>query len=320
MNQQPTTLRAAAAPSSSEIDAQIAEHVLSAAMPCPYARLPAEYVRLTADTDAEGARDQIAGALSMFWGDPRVSALVMLPPEQPGCHDEAREQAYLLRSRIQYLHLEARGAVGDDPAGVAARLDDQHRAWAADTPSFIGPRAVMGDLDIMVTAFNHHYPAGHPRWSPGAAFVVIRTRDLADSHEKRPDLAMEIAVHAKCKLLDSMLADRSTTTVDAMRAEYPTWVRALVVFRDFVTGPYTHAHRIDPQTLPGLGQARRAVHEAMSSPGFARALHAIRTGILASPDLPELARVLRANPRITTFDVAKVVYGDVAGMYVPPVH
>jgi hypothetical protein len=169
-------------------------------------------------------------------------------------------------------------------------------------------------MDVMTTAFNPGYPAGHPRHAPYACIVVIRTGDLQAIHEKRPELSRSIAIHGK--LLRSILRDTSGVELAAMRHEYPHWLRLLGFYREFVTTHYTAAYRMDPRTLPRMSQTRQECAEAMASDRFTASLIAFRAMACSSPDVPVLARVMAQNPDVSIFDVAKIVYGDVSGMYV----
>jgi hypothetical protein len=188
----------------------------------------------------------------------------------------------------------------------------------SDWRSFLGPRVIVGDADIMMTAFNPLYDHQHPRHAPCAVIVIIRTRDLFTIHEKRPDLSFRIATAAKCRMVMSVLANREGLELRAMEREYTAWLDALSYYRDFVTTVFTDSYRMDPRTLPRLEERRKACQEAMESEQFKASLLAFRVIIDKTPGIPTLRRILRQNPDITVFDIAKIVYGDVSGMYVPP--
>jgi hypothetical protein len=56
----------------------------------------------------------------------------------------------------------------------------------------------------------------------------------------------------------------------------------------------------------------------MESERFKASLVAFRIIVGNIPNVPTLNRILAQNPELTVFDIAKVVYGDVSGMYVLP--
>lgn len=103
-----------------------------------------------------------------------------------------------------------------------------------------------------------------------------------------------------------------------MRAEYTAWLSVLSYYQDFVTTTYTDSYRIDPRTLPRLRENRRLSIECIESERFQASLVAFRYIVSNAADLQCLGRILAQNPELTVFDIAKVVYGDVSGMYVLP--
>lgn len=295
------------------IEAALHDHVRSAAMPCPYARATTRYLHLD-EVAGAAARTALSGALRELAAAPGAPILCVVPREQPDTPRDARAQVYQLRCQLHLLDLESAGALSGE---VAGHLQARYAAWSDDAESFLGPRMRVAGADVMTTAFNPCYPAGHPRRAPYACLVVIRTADLKAVHDERPGVARAVAVHSKCLLLRSLLADASGIGVDEMRGEFPRWVRALDFYRPFVTTDYTAGRRMDPRTLPRLLEVRRRCAEAMESDRFRASLVAFRARVESDSGLPTLARILRQNPRTTVFDVAAVVYGDVAGMYVP---
>jgi hypothetical protein len=301
----------------SGIEAALDRYVRSAAMPCPYARSPTRYLHLNVELDSPEARPVLHRALGGFYEHRSSLVLCVVPTPQPQDHRAARAQAYQLRRQLHQLHLEVTGATAGRAEEVAARLRAQYRAWSDDLPSFLGPRVLIGSIDIMTTAFNPCYPNEHPRYAPYACLVVIRTEDLRAIHDKRPELSRAIAVHAKCKLLRSTLRDTTGIELAAMREEYPAWLRLLGFYEDFVTTHYTAGYRMDPQTLPRLQQIRQNCAEAMASDHFLASLIAFRAMACSSPETPTLAQILAENPDVSVFDVAKIIFGDVSGMYVP---
>jgi len=301
----------------SGIEAALDRYVRSAAMPCPYARSPTRYLHLDVELDGPEAGPVLHRALGGFYESRSCLVLCVVPTPQPEDHRAARAQAYHLRRQLHQLHLEVTGATAGRAEEVAARLRAQYQAWSDDLPSFLGPRVLVGSIDIMTTAFNPCYPIEHPRYTPYACLVVIRTEDLRAIHDKRPELSRTIAVHAKCKLLRSTLRDITGIDLGAMREEYPAWLRHLGFYRDFVTTHYTAGYRMDPQTLPRLQQIRQNCAEAMASDHFLASLVAFRAMVCSSPETPTLARILVQNPDVSVFDVARIVFGDVSGMYVP---
>lgn len=301
----------------SEIEATLQQYVQSAAMPCPYARLPTSYLHLDEGVGNSTVREELKRALAQFWLDEQKSILLIVPPEQPADHVEARREAYLLRYHWHYLHLEeVKGR--SEVERVDAQLRAQYSEWIADTPSFVGPRIIVGKADIMMTAFNHLYDKEHPRYAPRSIFAVIRAKDLLAIHEKKPGISLKIATTAKCKMILSSLSNHDGIKLDEMTREYPEWLNALSYYRDFVTTIYTDSYRMDPHTLAGLYENRRVSNECIQSGRFKCSLPAFRAIIGSNPKVPSLRRILAQNPHVTVFDVARVVYGDVAGMYVLP--
>jgi hypothetical protein len=303
--------------SRSEIEAILQCYVQSAAMPCPYARLPTSYLHLDEGVEDAAVRVELKKALAQFWPDENKSILLIVPRDQPANHVEARKEAYLLRYHLHYLHLEeVIGRSGVESAD--AQLRAQYSEWIADTPSFVGPRIIVGRADIMMTSFNRLYDKGHPRYAPRSVFTVIRAKDLLAIHEKKPSISLKIAATAKCKMILSSLSNRDGIKLDEMTREYTEWLNALSYYRDFVTTIYTDSYRMDPRTLPNLYENRRVSNECMESGRFKCSLTAFRAIIASNPRVPSLKRILVQNPHVTVFDVAKVVYGDVAGVYVLP--
>jgi hypothetical protein len=303
--------------SRSEIEAILQCYVQSAAMPCPYARLPTSYLHLDEGVENAAVREELKGALAQFWPDEQRSILLIIPPRQPANHIEARREAYLVRYHWHYLHLEeVKGR--SEVERVDAQLRAQYSEWIADTPSFVGPRIIVGKADIMMTAFNHLYDKEHPRYAPRSLFAVIRAQDLLTIHEKKPSISLKIATTAKCKMILSSLSNRDGIKLDEMRMEYTEWLNALSYYRDFVTTIYTDSYRMDPRTLPSLYKNRKISNECIESGRFKCSLTAFRAIIGSNPRVPSLRRILAQNPHVTVFDVARVVYGDVAGMYVLP--
>jgi hypothetical protein len=303
--------------SRAEVEAQLQSYVQSIAMPCPYARLPTSYVYLDEDVETKGTRGTLKKALAEFWPDESRSILSIIPRDEPPNHLDARKQAYWLRYHWHYLHIEEKRPIRD-AEGVDARLKMQYSSWTSDTLSFLGPRVIIGEADIMMTAFNPLYDERHPRYAPHTVFPVIRSRDLLAIHERKPDLSYKIATHAKCKIILSMLKDRAGIELDEMRKEYALWLDALSYYHDFVTTTYTDSYRIDPRTLARLDETRRICKECMESERFKASLVAFRIIVGNIPNVPTLNRILAQNPELTVFDIAKVVYGDVSGMYVLP--
>lgn len=304
-----------------EIEDALATYVRSAAMPCPYARLATTFVHLQDSIQSTRTRQILRRALSEFWEDDAISILALVPRQQPADHAEARRQAYWIRYHWHHLHLQAEGQIGNGAGQddhIEAQLRVQYAHWATDASSFLGPRVKVGKADIMMTAFNPLYDEEHPRYAPHAVFPVIRSSDLLTIHERKADLSFAIAVHAKCKILLSMLKCRDGIDVDQMRKEYPAWVDALSYYRDFITTVYTDAQRLDPRTLPQLSTNRAIVRQCLESSQFRGSLVAFRIILQSNRDIPLLNRILAQNPALTVFDVARIVYGDVAGMYVLP--
>lgn len=301
-----------------EIEAELQSYVQSAAMPCPYARLPTSYVHLDEDVETSGSRQRLTNALGAFWSDESQSVLSIIPRDQPSNHLEARKQAYWLRYHWHSLHFEEQGLLEEDGEGMDARLKIQYSNWFSDTPSFLGPRVMVGKADIMMTAFNPLYDREHSRYAPHTVFPVIRSKDLLAIHETRPEVSLRIAAHAKCKIILSMLRRRDGIEIEEMRKEYVHWLEALSYYRDFVTTTYTDGYRMDPRTLPRLRENRRISSECMESGRFKASLVAFRIIVSDMPGVPSLRRILTQNPEVTVFDIARVVYGDVAGMYVLP--
>jgi hypothetical protein len=306
----------------SRIEDDLKAYYQSAAMPCPYARLPTAYLHLHEDAASEATRQALRTALAQFWADERISILSIVPRGPYRDHAHARAQAYWLRYQWHWLHLEmvgeAQGLVRSRVEAAAIDLRDQYASWISDPLSFLGPRIRVGAADIMMTAFNPLYPASHARYAPHAVLPVIRSRDLRAVHESKPEVSTRIATHAKCKILYSMLADREGIGIEAMRAEFPEWLDAVSFYRDFVASLYTDSYRIDPRTLPRLAENRRRSAECMQSGQFRASLLAFRLLIRDNPRVPTLQRMLAQNPALTVFDVARVIFGDMAGMYVVP--
>jgi hypothetical protein len=297
------------------IEAELQRYVQSAAMPCPYARLPTSYLHLDGDVDTEETRKRLKRALDEFWPDTGRSILAIVPPSQPSNHLEAREKAYWLRYQWHYLQIENEQSMN---AEIAAKLRAHYMRLISDTVGFLGPRVMIGEVDIMMTAFNPLYDEEHPRYAPHTVFPVIRSKDLLAIHEKAPNLSFQIATHAKCKIILSMLGNRDGLDLAAMRKEFRKWLEILSYYQHFVTTIYTDSYRIDPRTLPHLRDNRRKTKECMESGRFQASLVAFRVVVDNDSDVPSLRRILAQNPDVTVFDIAKVVYGDVAGMYVPP--
>lgn len=302
----------------SEIEAELQSYVQSAAMPCPYARLPTSYVYLDEDVETKGTREKLKKALCEFWPDESKSILSIIPANQPPNHPEARKQAYWLRYHWDYLRMEEEGLVQTDPEGIDGRIKMQYSNWISDALSFLGPRIIIGKADIMTTALNPLYDKEHARYAPHTVFPVIRTKDILAIHEKQPDISFKIAAHAKCKIILSMLGNRDGIELGEMREEYTEWLEALSYYHDFVMTTYTESYRMDPQTLPQLRKNREISKECMESGRFKTSLIGIRIIVNNNPKVPTLKRILAQNPDVTVFDIAKVVYGDVSGMYVLP--
>lgn len=303
----------------SEIEAELQDYVQSAVMPCPYAKLPTSYVHLDEDIETKGTRQKLKRALAEFWPDESKSILSIIPRSRPSNHFDARKQAYWLRCHWHFLHIEEEGLIrGGQGEDVDARLKAQYSNWMSDVASFVGPRVMVGKADIMMTAFNPLYDKMHPRYAPHTVFPVIRSRDLLTVHQKKPDIALKIATHAKCKIILSMLHNRDGIEIEDMRMEYSEWLNALSYYHNFVTTIYTDGYRIDPRTLPRLDENRKIIKECMESERFKGSLLAFRIIVGGDPNLPSLRRILAQNPEVTVFDIAKIVYGDVSGMYVLP--
>ncbi len=302
----------------SEIEAELQSYVQSAAMPCPYARLPTSYVYLDEDVETKGTREKLKKALCEFWPDESKSILSIIPANQPPNHPEARKQVYWLRYHWDYLRMEEEGLVQTDPEGIDGRIKMQYSNWISDALSFLGPRIIIGKADIMTTALNPLYDKEHARYAPHTVFPVIRTKDILAIHEKQPDISFKIAAHAKCKIILSMLGNRDGIELGEMREEYTEWLEALSYYHDFVMTTYTESYRMDPQTLPQLRKNREISKECMESGRFKASLIGIRIIVNNNPKVPTLKRILAQNPDVTVFDIAKVVYGDVSGMYVLP--
>ncbi len=301
-----------------ETEAELQSYVQSAAMPCPYARLPTSYVHLDEEVETKEARESLKKALDEFWPDERKRILAIVPRWQPSNHFEARKQAYWLRYHWHYLHLEEHGRIEGRGRGVDPRLKVLYSDWMSDTLSFVGPRVLIGNADIMMTAFNPLYDAEHPRYAPHTVLPVIRSKDLLAIHEKHPDVSFEISARAKCKMVLSMLGNRHGIEIAEMLREYGEWLDALGYYRDLVTTLYTDSYRIDPRTLPRLSVNRKRMRECMESEEFRASLIAFRIIVSENPKVASLRRILSQNPDVTVFDIAKIVYGDVAGMYVVP--
>jgi hypothetical protein len=299
------------------VETALHEYVRSAAMPCPYARLVTRYLHLAVAVEGWEVEPALDRTLSDFYADSGQSILCILPQEQPQNYRAARAQAYHLRRQMHQLHLHVTGASAGKAEEVAARLHRRYQEWCDDLDSFLGPRVLVGPVDVMTTAFNPAYPTEHPRYAPHACMIVIRTRDLRAIHDRRPDLSRAIAVRSKCKLLRSLLQDVTGIAVEAMCEEYDHWLQILNFYRDFVTTHFTAGYRIDPRTLPQLHQTRRRCAEAMASDRFVASLVAFRAMAVKNPDVPILARILERNPNTTVFDIARIVFGDVSGMHVP---
>lgn len=300
------------------IESNLQTYIHSATMPCPYARLPILYTYLKSHIGNEGTRKQLSGALDRYWWDETKSIFAVIPLTEPSDHVEARTQAYWLRYHLHYLNIEATGRMNGNRAAVESRLQELYLNWISDVDSFIGPRVVVGDIDIMMTAFNPLYDPVHPRYAPHTFFSIIRSKDLLAVHEERPDIAYKIATHAKCKIVRSMLTNRFGIDLDAMRNEYDSWLEALGFYKDFITTAYTDSYRMDPRTQPRVEETRRFAQECMQSERFRASLAGFRAMILNSDSLPTLQRILAQNPEVSVFDIARVVYGDVSGMYVFP--
>jgi hypothetical protein len=314
----PSTFWAAGMMKTSELEARLQSFVQSTAMPCPYARLPTSYVHLDESVETKGTREALRKALDEFWPNERIRILAIIPQQQPLNHFEARKQAYWLRYHWHYLHLEEEGQIGGNGRDVDSRLKELYSNWISDTFSFVGPRVLIGSADIMMTAFNPLYDSEHPRYAPHTVFPVIRSKDLLAIHEKHPDVSFEISAHAKCKIILSMLGNRQGIELADMRREHEDWLDALSYYRDFVTTIYTDSYRMDPRTLPRLDENRRIVKECMESERFRASLVAFRIIVSDNAKVPSLSRILAQNPDVTVFDIARVLYGDVAGMYVIP--
>lgn len=300
------------------IEASLQSYVQSAAMPCPYARLPTAYYYLDEDVETARTREQLQSALREFWPDESKKILAIIPRAHPSDHVEARRQAYCLRYHLHYLNIEQQGISRAESERVDARLRVLYSNWISDALSFVGPRVVIGEADIMMTAFNPLYDQEHSRYAPHTVFPVIRSNDLLAVHEKQPNVSFEIATNAKCKIILSTLKNRDGVTIAGMRAEYTAWLSVLSYYQDFVTTTYTDSYRIDPRTLPRLRENRRLSIECIESERFQASLVAFRYIVSNAADLQCLGRILAQNPELTVFDIAKVVYGDVSGMYVLP--
>ena len=297
------------------VEAALQHYVRSADMPCPYARLPTTYLYLSSGASSAEVRSGLGSALDAFWPDEGRSILTVIPFPQPEDHVEARRQAYWLRYHLHYLHL-FRASGSDAAADVDERLRGQYLAWMSDAESFLGPRVAVGSADIMMTAFNPLYDNQHPRYAPLAVYPIIRSRDLLAVHKDKPELSMRIAVRAKCKMILSMLQNRRGLVLRELGLEYPRWLDALGFYRKFITTVYTDSRRIDPRTDAQLGKNRQIVKECMESGRFQASLTAFRIMICNNPRVPVLRRILVQNPAVSVFDIARVVYGDVAGLYV----
>jgi hypothetical protein len=295
--------------------AMYAAFVRSPAMPCPYARLHTTFLELREPADELGTREQLRTALQEFWSDGSVSVLAIMPRGTPDNHVAARTQAYWLRYHWHYLQLECKGRVSETQDEALQR---NYRHWMSDVASFVGPRLRVGPADIMMTAFNPLYDCEHARYAPNVVLPVIRSRDLVNIHERQPDLSYRIAVQAKAKIVLSMLSSREGIRTSDIECEYPRWLMALTYYRDFITDVYTDSYRIEPRTLPRIAENRRMVKGALESTRFKASLRALAVMIRKNPDLPLLARILSENPAVSVFDIAKVIYGDTAGMYVMP--
>jgi hypothetical protein len=301
-----------------EIEANLQNYVQSAAMPCPYARLPTTYSYLDEDVEAPRSREQLQRVLSEFWPDESKKILAIIPRTHPSSHVEARKQAYWVRYHWHCLNIEQRGLSKTESELLDARLQVLYTNWMSDALSFVGPRVVIGEADIMMTAFNPLYDQEHSRYAPHTVLPVIRSKDLLAIHEKQPNVSFEIAAHAKCKIILSKLKNRDGVAIADMRGEYTRWLSALSYYHDFVTTTYTESYRMDPRTLPRLRDNRKLSIECMESERFKASLVAFRYIVTNTPDLQCLRRILAQNPEVTVFDIAKVVYGDVSGMYVLP--
>lgn len=293
-------------------------YVHSPTMPCPYARLPVSYLHLQDPIDSEATRQLLREGVTEFWDDQTKSILLLVPHDEPSSHEEARQQSYWVRHQWHYLHLLAKDPAVQHDSELSDKLKRHYLMLMRDPDSFLGPRVVIGGVDVMMTAFNPLYDPVHPRYAPQAVLVVIRSDDLLARHSKNPEISRKIATQAKCMMLLSMLRDRSGLEVDLMCGEYPLWLEALRYYSELVMTVYTDSYRIDPGTLPHLAANRRTLQECLASQQFQGSLVAFRAIIANNPDVPVLNRVLAQNPAISVFDVAKIVYGDVSGMYVLP--
>jgi len=301
-----------------QIEAELQSYVKSAAMPCPYARLPTSYLYLDEDIEMQRTRQQLKNALSAFWPDESKSILSVIPATQPTDHPEARKQAYWLRYHLEYLHMEAKGLLKEELEGIDSRIKLKYSNWISDTLTFLGPRLIIGQVDIMMTALNPLYDKEHSRYAPHTVFPVIRSKDLLAIHDRKPDISFKIAAHAKSKIILSMIRNRDGIEIGEMQKEYTEWLNALSYYRNFVMTTYTESYRIDPRTLPHLRENREISRENMESGRFKASLVAFRVIVNNDPNVPTLKRILAQNPDVTVFDIAKVVYGDVSGMYVLP--
>lgn len=292
-------------------------YVRSANMPCPYARLPVSYVHLDLDIGRHEARQALGRSLKAFYPDTAKSILCIVPAVQPSDHTGARSWAYKFRQQLVLLNLEFTDALPDHLDEWARNLSQQYESWARDAASFLGPRIIVESMDLMMTAFNPCYHRDHPRYAPYSCIVTIRTNDLRNIHDRHPKYSREIAVHSKAKVIFSQLRDPSGIQIDPLRAEYARWLEILNYYREFVTNQYTAGYRIDPHTMPRLHETRRLCAEAMATDRFASSLAAFRAIACADSNVPMLKRILEQNPHLSVFDIAKVIFGDVSGMYVP---
>lgn len=301
-----------------EGEAELKAYVESAAMPCPYAKLSTSYLYLEDHVRASRTRETLRKALAEFWPDERARILAIVPRGRPKNHYVAREQAYWIRYQWHFLHLEAHAQFQNCDEPDEAKLGALYSSWISDAPSFVGPRIVVGGADIMMTAFNPLYDKEHPRYSPHAVLPVIRSKELQTIHRRSPKISFAISAHAKCKMILSRLGNRVGIEIADMLAEYPAWLDALSYYRDFVTTVYTDSYRVDPRTFSVLRENRKRAEHAMASERFKASLVAFRALAGGRLDTPSLRRILAQNPAVSVFDIAKIVFGDVAGMYVVP--
>lgn len=299
-----------------QIQKDLQSYVNSALMPCPFAKLPTQYVHLEEELGTDRVREQLREALDRFFPDPAKSILAVVPSIEPETHGKARRQAFLLHLEWGMLHHEETVGKGFELERLRKQVVEWHRLAINDSCVFVGPRFLVGNRDLMGTNFNPLYHPDHPRFAPHFVSPVIRSRDLFEIHEKKPELVRSISNHAKSKIIWSLVKNREGVSLEDIMKEIELWNRGLADFHRFVMDVDTPSFRLDESTRPVMAEIRK-IRKAIV-PTLLAKIPQVKAQLIKYGEVPTLLRILKQNPEINLLEIARIVYGDTSGHYVLP--